>query len=144
MDNREWKPQLNATAEDQYEGWTILELMGHRRIIGYVRQQEIAGRAFLRVDIPADPPVTQFYGPESVYCMTPTTEDTARSACSLNRVSPVQRWELPAPAAAKTEPVDAEIVDPDQDDQDDPDRDGDGPWGDPLPLEDAAATGTAF
>ena len=125
--------------EEQYEGWTILELMGHRRIIGCVKQQEIAGRAFLRVDIPSEPPVTQFYGAEAVYCMTPTTEETARKACALNRIAPVSQWELPAPRSATL--VEAEIVDSGQDDNDE-DDDDDSPWGDPLPLEDAAAGAT--
>lgn len=137
---------MTEIADDQYQGWTILELMGHRRIIGYVTRQEIAGRAFLRVDIPTDPPATQFYSPDSVYCLTPTTEETARRARGLNRIAPVSRWELPAsPPAAESELVEADVVDSDHDDNGDGDGfgDGDGPWGDPLPLETAPA-GTPF
>jgi hypothetical protein len=29
----------------------------------------------LRVDIPSDPPVTQFYGGSSIYALTPTTPE---------------------------------------------------------------------
>jgi hypothetical protein len=86
---------VNET-DDAFEGWVILEVMGHRRLAGYLREQEIAGRAFLRIDVPTVPPSTQFYGPESVYCLTPTTEETARAACGISRVAPVARWELPA------------------------------------------------
>lgn len=127
---------MTETDEEQYEGWTILELMGHRRIIGYVRQQEIAGRAFLRVDIPSEPPVTQFYSSDAVYCMTPTTEQLARRACALNRVAPVSQWELPAPPAAK--PVDAEIVDDEHDRNDSWGNGGDDDWNEPLPPEPAS------
>lgn len=37
----------------KFEGWCVLELMGHRRLGGYVREQEIAGQGFLRIDVPA-------------------------------------------------------------------------------------------
>lgn len=42
-------------AADTFEGWAILELMGHRRLGGYIREQEIAGQAFLRIDVPEHP-----------------------------------------------------------------------------------------
>lgn len=84
------------TDSDKFEGWVILEVMGHRRLAGYLREQEIAGKAFLRIDVPTDPPSTQFYGADSVYCLTPVTEETARAACGISRVAPVSRWELPA------------------------------------------------
>lgn len=76
--------------------WVILELMGHRRLAGYLTEQEIAGRGFLRLDVPAgdQPAATQLYNPTSVYCITPTTEDVARAVARGNRPAPVQRWEL--------------------------------------------------
>jgi hypothetical protein len=88
-----------------YEGWVILELMGHRRLIGYLAEEEIAGRPFLRIDVLSDPPATQFYSTESVYCITPTTEETARRASALSRVAPIQQWELP-PAKPQDAPAD--------------------------------------
>lgn len=94
---------------DKYEGWVILELMGHRRLIGYLAEQEIAGRAFLRIDVLTEPPATQFYGTEAVYCITPTTEKTARQAAKLNRIAPIQRWELP-PAPPSVHPGDDDYV----------------------------------
>jgi hypothetical protein len=81
-----------------YEGWTILELMGHRRLGGYVREQELAGAAFLRIDVPGRdgaPAATQFYAPGAVYAITPTTEEMATAVALRTRVEPVQRWELP-------------------------------------------------
>lgn len=89
---------MTETAENpdgKYAGWVILELMGHRRLSGFLSEQEIAGRAFLRLDIPSNPPATQFYGPEAVYCITPTTEEMACAVAAIGRVAPVQRWELP-------------------------------------------------
>lgn len=84
---------------ESFEGWVILELMGHRRLGGYLREQEIGGVSFLRLDIPKVndlPAATQFYGAGSVYCITPTTEEVATLCAKVNRPAPVHRWELPA------------------------------------------------
>ncbi len=97
------------TGNDKFAGWIILELMGHRRLT----EHEIAGRAFLRIDVPSEPPATQFYGAEAVYCITPTTEEIARAAAKLSSVAPIHRWELPPPAAkpADTDYADADLID---------------------------------
>lgn len=87
--------QATESEPTAFEGWVVLELMGHRRLAGWLSEREIAGRGFLRIDIP-DPPATQYYNPDSVYGITPTTEETARRVASLARVAPVQPWELPA------------------------------------------------
>lgn len=42
---------MSAT-NSTYAGWAILELMGHRRLAGYVREVELAGQGMLRLDIP--------------------------------------------------------------------------------------------
>jgi hypothetical protein len=94
-------------------GWAIVELMGHRRLAGYVTEQEFAGTKLLRLDIyegpepqtlqeaeAAKPTATQFYGGSAIYCITPTTEETARAVAAARTHEPVQRWQLPAPAAA--------------------------------------------
>lgn len=98
---------------DQLDEWAIVELMGHRRLAGHVSEQEIAGQAFLRLDVPADPPVTQFYSASAVYCITPTTEEIARAVGARTAPAPVHRFEL---EAARAEP---EQDDEDQDDEDD-------------------------
>lgn len=76
--------------------WVILELMGHRRLAGYLTEVELAGKGFLRLDIPTAPGVTQYYSPTSVYAITPTTEQMARAVAAGSNPAPVQYWELPA------------------------------------------------
>lgn len=96
----------DATQGDSYEGWTILELMGHRRLAGYVREQTVAGAALIRIDVPGDGDeqvATQFYSPAAVYCMTPTTEDLARKVAKGARPAPVTQWDLPQPSKALSE-----------------------------------------
>jgi hypothetical protein len=102
---------MTATA-DPFAGWAILELMGHRRLAGYVREVELAGTGLLRLDVP-DPTLqgvaldpldpecwsaTQFYSPAALYCLTPTTEDVARKVAAGSDPAPVKRWELPTPS----------------------------------------------
>ena len=70
--------------EAAFEGWCILELMGHRRLAGYVSEQEIADSKMLGLDVhgnalgpdfeevdgvrPGDKAITtQFYSPSAVY-----------------------------------------------------------------------------
>lgn len=96
--------------ESKYEGWTILELMGHRRLGGFVREVQVAGAGFLRIDVPMEngPDLTQFYPPASVYAITPTTEEMARAVAKWNRPQPVNRWELPSADLPADDPA-AEI-----------------------------------
>jgi hypothetical protein len=88
--------------------------MGHRRLGGYLREQEIAGHSFLRIDIPGPSgDTTQFYQPAAVYGITPTTEAIARGLAQSQQPEPVHRWELP-PARAEAEEYDTDHDDPDE------------------------------
>ena len=89
-------------SEDAFEGWCIVELMGHRRLAGLVQEQEIAGAVFIRLDVhgsdyTAAALVTQFYSSAAVYCLTPTTEEIARKLGARSQPEPVTRYELTAP-----------------------------------------------
>ena len=66
--------------EITFEGWAVLELMGHRQRAGYVKDVEMLGGKLLRIDIPvtADKTVTEFYGCSSVYALRPCTEEIVR------------------------------------------------------------------
>ena len=81
--------------QDGFREWCILELMGHRRLGGLVTEAEIGGIPLLRIDIPAEPPVTQYYGKPAVYALTPATEELA-TALARGFHGPVSRYELPA------------------------------------------------
>lgn len=82
--------------DTQFSDWAILELMGHRRLAGFVTETVIGGGAFLRIDIPGkdDKQTSQFYTPQAVYCITPTTEEIARAVALQSEPAPVYRWEL--------------------------------------------------
>jgi len=84
-----------------FASWAILELMGHRRLAGYVTEQEIAGHGFIRLDVPKGPEgglkATQFYAPGAVYAITPCLQATALRMAALSDPAPVHEWELPEP-----------------------------------------------
>lgn len=89
-------------AQEEFKQWGILELMGHRRLAGLISEIQIAGTAFIRIDIPGsggplfgDDGFTQIYNPQAVYCFTPTSEEDARKAAKCIDPTPVKRWELP-------------------------------------------------
>lgn len=82
-----------------FEGWAVLEVMGHRRHAGLVTEVSIAGAQMLRIDIPgptASDPVqaTHFYGGGSIFCLTPCTEELARREANPPKWS---TYALPAP-----------------------------------------------
>lgn len=74
-------------------GWCIVEMLGHRRIAGYVREQTVAAAGFLRIDGP-DGGRTQLVSPASIYAMHPTTEEVVRRVAGQWAQAPVSRYEL--------------------------------------------------
>lgn len=93
-----------------FAGWAILELMGHRRLGGFVQEATVAGAGFIRIDVPGDGDesvATQFYPPSALYCLTPTSESAARAVAKSNRPQPVHRYELPMPV----EPTEIDEID---------------------------------
>lgn len=121
------------TDAEGFEGFAVLEVMGHRRLGGYVREVALAGAGFLRIDVPDTwglPPMTQFYSPSSIYCLTPTTEEIAKAAMSLGQPEPVQRWELPKPEADRaTEEIRADdLYESECDPEDGDDEAVEGDW----------------
>jgi hypothetical protein len=86
-----------ADEKSTFEGWVILELMGHRRLAGYLSEEVVGGTAFLRIDVPgvdSQVAATQFYSGSAVYCITPTTEEIARKVAASCQPAPVTAWEL--------------------------------------------------
>jgi hypothetical protein len=91
--------------------WAVLELFGHRRVAGFVSQDQVAGAGMLRVEIPAvpgQPAHTSWYAPAAVYGIHPVAEDVARAVTEHNEHRPVHRWELPAAPGPGVRPVGAD------------------------------------
>jgi hypothetical protein len=116
---------MNETnSEGLFEGWVILELLGHRKLGGYLKEESIAGASFLRLDVISDQGesvATQFYSASAVYCITPVVKELAIAFGAKNHPVPVTRWELPKPVPLPPHPDDATFPDEDteEDDYDD-------------------------
>ena len=97
------------TEQATFEGWVVLELMGHRRLAGHLKEEQVGGTSFLRLDVEdelGEAIATQFYSPSAVYCITPTTKDLAVRFAQNRFEGPVQRWELPKLAEGVAHPID--------------------------------------
>jgi hypothetical protein len=84
---------MNEEETDGWE-WAIVEIFGHRRHAGRIREEERFGAKMLRVDVPvfdippSDQPArweTRWYGGSSIFSMSLTDEGTVMRA---NRPSP--------------------------------------------------------
>jgi len=90
---------------EQFEGWCIVEIMGHQTFAGYVTERAIAGAGMLQIDVPQvdekHPAFTKLFSPSSIYGITPTTEQHAREAAAQIRVRPVTLYILPEPKSQR-------------------------------------------
>lgn len=100
---------MSTEQQNTFSGWAILELMGHRREIGYVTTEHYGAASLFRVDSPpfeerefelqrpqwvdgqhapagskvkrsAIPAKSCLVGPASIYALNPCTEEAARKA----------------------------------------------------------------
>ena len=81
------------------ETWAVLELMGHQRIAGFVREVALGSAAMLRVDVPeidGIPAFTKFVAPAALYAFTPCTQEVAMAVIRRDRVTPVTLFAMPA------------------------------------------------
>ena len=79
--------------------WVILELMGHRKLAGFLSEQEMpatgsCGSTYMAHRMSLY--VTQFYSPSAVYCITPVSDDLARNreAAQNLKPQPIGQYEL--------------------------------------------------
>lgn len=112
-----------AESASVIEGWAILELMGHRRLGGWLSEVSVAGAAMVRIDVPhpqklGETAATQFYAGQAIYAITPTTEEVARSI-ARGAPQPVSRWDLHAVEAGASGQT-GNIVDVDVEDDEEP------------------------
>lgn len=100
-----------AQPEESGWEWAIVEVFGHRKHAGRIREEERFGAKMLRIDIPekGDPEAngwkTHWYGGSSIFSLALTDEATA---LRINKpYEPPARYSLPAPD--QEEDDDAEV-----------------------------------
>jgi hypothetical protein len=78
-----------------FEGWAIVEIFGHRRIAGFVREVEIFGVKMAQVEVPALPEMRLIFGTAAalpafvqrlagaaIFSITEVTEEAASQAAA--------------------------------------------------------------
>ena len=101
----------------KFEQWAIVEVMGRLSLAGLTSEQTIAGQGFIRVDVPAVEGrggFSRFFGPGSIYSITPVDEEIARRFVARNFAAPVQPWQIALP---KPRDVEEGIEDIDDDER---------------------------
>lgn len=79
-----------------FDGWAIIEFMGHRKRAGKVKTAEIGGTAVFVVESPTDEEtVSEVYAASGLYCLTPVSEDVARIAARSINPRQLTAWSLP-------------------------------------------------
>jgi hypothetical protein len=108
-------PSDDAAGFDQ---WAIVDVMGHQRYIGRVSEQVIAGKGFVRVDVPAsdgESGFTKLIGPDAIHSISPISEQLAREMCGRRRQYPIESYALPK---VKRLPAGTETLIDDEEDYD--------------------------
>ncbi len=88
----------------KFETWGVLEIMGHVKFAGRISEEAVAGGSMVRIDVPASerwPAFSKLFGLGSVYSITPTSEEIARSQAAIFAKRPLQTLELPADQQAR-------------------------------------------
>lgn len=89
-----------------FEGWALVEQMGHKSVAGYVREQLVAGVPLLRIDVPGpdgstEPIATQFIHASTLYALTPMAEAMVRKVAARTQVQPAATWGMGALPAGR-------------------------------------------
>lgn len=90
-------------AGDGFGQWAVVELLGHVKVAGYVTEEEHFGSKLGRIDVPGEEQtITQYFGGNTLYRLTPVTEEVARAFAARSSPRPVHVYELLPPEPRPT------------------------------------------
>lgn len=93
--------------------WMILELLGHRKLAGFVTEVQRYGTALIQVEVyrgdEEAPTLVQRYSPSALFGETPCAEAVARRFAAGSSYRPVTAWELERALPSYDGPDDEEI-----------------------------------
>jgi hypothetical protein len=117
---------VTDTTTDTFAAWVVVHLFGRHTVAGRASEQKIAGKDFLRIDVPevdGRQARTVLYSPDAVYDLESVDEETARLAAKLHPpADPVSVWS--ARAMVRESGGQLALAPPDDDDLDGDDDDG--------------------
>jgi hypothetical protein len=85
--------------EEKFDQWALVELYGHNRIVGKVKEASIGGCSFVRVDVPEigdKKGFTRYFGNNAIYSISPLDKEIAMQLLSSCQPEPVKPYELVA------------------------------------------------
>ena len=88
----------------RFDTWAIVEVMGHKRYAGHVREEQVAGAWFLRLDVPETQGVgaySKLFGTSAIYAITVIPEEVARELAASFQEEPFETWRLSDELRAK-------------------------------------------
>lgn len=94
-----------------FEGWAIVQQMGHVKIAGYVTEVQLAGFGVLSVAIPdGDRMVQKLIPPSTLYDLTWVGEAEARFVAKRSPIEPVSEWDIRQEARERIEQNERESI----------------------------------
>lgn len=141
---------MSSPEQARFEGWAIVDVMGHQRYVGYVTTEAYGGAVLFRIDVPAlearervtkrpghfpergylpagttvfegaVPGYSKLVGSGSIYTITPCTKEAALEAVESAQPRPLMSVTIP-PGLALPDATKGPSVD---DYDDDPNDDG--------------------
>lgn len=90
----------------KFREWAVVELMGHLKVVGLCTEATVAGQKLLRVDAlnAKGESHTRYFGPGSIYAITPCSEQIARGMAANIGQDPISRFDLAALARGPVQP----------------------------------------
>jgi hypothetical protein len=88
---------MNETME-QDGMYALVELMGHQKMVGLVRETKLAGAGFLQVDsLDAEGKFTfsRYLGPSAIYAINPISKELAEELAKKYQPPPVNAFDVP-------------------------------------------------
>ncbi len=87
--------------KEKLSSFAVVEMMGHRKIVGHVKESDIGVSNLIRVDVlgkKGEFERTEYIGAGSIYCLTIVSEEAAKAVAASNAPEPTWAWNLPQPA----------------------------------------------
>jgi hypothetical protein len=78
--------------------WALVEMMGHQKMVGLVRETKLAGAGFLQVDSLDENgklAFSRYLSPGAIYAINPISKELAEALAKTHQPVPVHEFDVP-------------------------------------------------
>jgi hypothetical protein len=78
--------------------WALVEMMGHQKMVGLVRETKLAGAGFLQVDSLDENgklAFSRYLSPGAIYAINPISKELAEALAKTHQPAPVHEFDVP-------------------------------------------------